>query len=54
MGSPVLGWDNGCYNKVDDVLVELWAEQLGSGRGGEGGSAQQNWYLNVTIAVSKA
>jgi len=25
-GSPVLGWDNGGYNEVEDILAELWTK----------------------------
>ena len=26
VGSPVLGWGNGCYDVAEDVMAELWAE----------------------------
>jgi len=41
VGSPVLGWDSRCYNKVEDVLVKLCACWRDTRRDGEGGGARR-------------
>jgi len=40
--SPELSCGNGVDDEVDDVMVELWTEQLGLGHGGVGGEAPRN------------
>ena len=38
----MLSWGKEMDNEVEDVTTELWAKQLGSGRGGAAGRARRS------------
>jgi len=42
VASPVLNCGKEMDNEVEDIAAELWAKQLGSGRGGTAGRARRS------------
>ena len=42
VASPVLVWGKEVDDEVEDIVAELWAEWLGSGRGGVAGRARRS------------